>query len=87
MRDVRDVSVRNLDLQQVALLAPFALVGALLVVVAGVGLVGAVAETQQTWRWYFRMEQAVATATPVALALTGASVLALFGAVMLTGEE
>ena len=85
MREVKP----DLDLsaRRVARIAPLLLVGALLVVVAGVGLVGAVAETQQTWRWYFRMEQAVATATPIALALTGASVLALFGAVLFTGEE
>ncbi|NHN58694.1 MULTISPECIES: hypothetical protein [Halorussus] len=87
MRDVRDLSVRNLSARRLLQIAPFVLVGALLVVVAGVGLVAAVAETQQTWRWYFRMEEAVATATPVALALSGASVLALFGAVLLTGDE
>lgn len=80
---MREVGV---DFRQLARIAPLVLVGALLVVVAGVGLVGAVAETQQTWRWYFRMEQTVATATPIALALTGASVLALFAAVLFTGE-
>lgn len=77
----------NLDFRQVARVAPLVFVGALLVVVAGVGLVGAVAESQQTWRWYFRMEQAIATATPIALALTGASVVSFFGAVLFTGEE
>ena len=66
--------------------APLVFAGLLLVVVAGVGVVGALAETQQTWRWYFRMEQAVAAATPVALWLTGATILSLFGAVLLAGE-
>ncbi|NEU56986.1 hypothetical protein [Halorussus sp. MSC15.2] len=79
--------MRELPARRAAQVVPLVLVGALLVVVAGVGLVAAVAETQQTWRWYFRMEQAVATATPVALALSGASLVALFGAVFLTGEE
>ncbi|MFC4450075.1 hypothetical protein [Halorussus aquaticus] len=79
--------MRDLPARRAARVVPLVLVGALLVVVAGVGLVAAVAETQQTWRWYFRMEQAVATATPVALALSAASLVALFGAVFLTVEE
>ncbi|WP_435178447.1 hypothetical protein [Halorussus sp. AFM4] len=87
MPDPRDLPVRRPSLRRLMQVAPLVLVGALLVVVAGVGLVAAVAETQQTWRWYFRMEQAIATATPLALALSGASVLALFGAVLLTGTE
>lgn len=82
-----EVALPDLDPRQVARIAPFVLVGALLVVVASVGVVAAVAETQQTWRWYFRMERAVAAATPVALTLSGASVVALFGAVLLTGDE
>lgn len=77
----------SLDLRRAVRVAPMVLVGLLLVVVAGVGLVGFLAETQQTWRWYFRMEQAVAAATPVALALSGASLVALFGAVLFTGGE
>ncbi|WP_137286894.1 hypothetical protein [Halorussus salinisoli] len=78
--------MRELSVRRVVRVAPLAFVGALLVVVAGVGLVAAVAETQQTWTWYFRMEQVIATATPVALALSGASIVALFGAVLLTGD-
>lgn len=66
--------------------APLVFAGLLLAVVAGVGVVGALAETQQTWRWYFRMEQTVAAATPVALWLTGATIASLFGAVLLAGE-
>lgn len=77
----------NPDFRRFVRTAPLLLVGALLVVVASVGVVGVVAESQQTWRWYFRMEQAVAAATPIALALSGASIVALFGAVLVTGEE
>lgn len=79
---MREVLSGNLSLRRVARVVPLVLFGALLVVVASVGLVGVVAETQQTWQWYFRMEQAIATATPIALALSGASLVALFGAVL-----
>jgi hypothetical protein len=78
--------MRELSARRVAQVTPLVLLGALVVVVAGVGFVGFVAETQQTWRWYFRMEQAVATATPLALALSGASLVALFGAVLVTAD-
>jgi hypothetical protein len=84
---LREALARDLNPRRIARAAPLVLVGALLAVVAGVGLVAFVAETQQTWRWYFRMEQVVAAATPLALALSGASILALFGAVLFTGEE
>lgn len=83
---MREVLSGKLSLRQVARVVPLVLFGALLVVVASVGLVGFVAETQQTWQWYFRMEQAIATLTPVAVALSGASIVALFGAVLLTDE-
>ena len=78
--------MRELSARRVAQVVPLVLLGALVVVVAGVGVVGALAETQQTWRWYFRMEQTVAAATPIALWLTGATILSLFGAVLLAGE-
>lgn len=82
-----ELEIPDQSLRRVASVAPLVFVAALLVVVAGVGAVGAVAETQQTWRWYFRMEQAAAAATPVALALSGASIVALFGAVLVIGDE
>ncbi|WP_227357463.1 hypothetical protein [Haladaptatus salinisoli] len=78
--------MREVKLRQAAQAIPLVLLGTLVVVVAGVGLVGFVAETQQTWRWYFRMEQAIAIATPIALALAGASLVALLGAILFVRE-
>lgn len=51
-------------------------VGALCLVVAGVGAVAVVSELAGTWDYYFLMERTVALATPVATALLGATVLA-----------
>ena len=59
---------------------------ALCLVVAAVGVVAFVAELHATWTWYFRMEQAIETATPVAMGLLGASVAFLFGTVATAGN-
>lgn len=80
-----DLSLRQ-AVRKATRVAPLVLVGLLLVVVAGVGLIGAIAETQQTWQWYFRMEQAVAVATPIALVLSAASLASLFGAILFIKE-
>lgn len=68
-------------------MTPVVLLMALLFVVAGVGLVGFLAETQQTWQWYFRMEQVIAAATPVTLTLSGVTLVALFGSVLILGNR
>ena len=47
-------------------------------VVAAVGAVAVVAELNETWRWYFLMERAIAFGTPITLALVGLSVVACF---------
>lgn len=60
---------------------------ALLLVVAAVGAVAFVAEMYATWTWYFRMEQAIATATPVAVWLLGVSMAFLFGTVLTADRE
>lgn len=78
--------MREVNPRRAAQAIPLVLLGALVVVVAGVGLVGFVAETQQTWRWYFRMEQAIAIATPIALALAGTSLVVLLGAILFVSE-
>ncbi|NHN48942.1 hypothetical protein G9464_15255 [Halostella sp. JP-L12] len=54
---------------------------ALCLVVATVGAVAFVAELHATWTWYFRMERAIETATPVAMWLLATSVAFLFGTV------
>jgi hypothetical protein len=48
--------------------------------VAGVGAVAVYAESQGTWGSYFRMEQAIAFATPLSMWLLGAAVALSFGA-------
>lgn len=59
---------------------------ALCLVVAAVGVVAFVAELHATWTWYFRMERAIETATPLAMWLLGASVAFLFGTVATAGK-
>jgi hypothetical protein len=54
---------------------------ALLLVVVAVGTVAFVAEMHATWTWYFRMEQTITAATPVAMWLLGASLAFFFGTV------
>jgi hypothetical protein len=61
-------------------LAAVASVGALCLLVAGVGAVAVYAESQGTWGWYFQMEQAIAFATPLSIWLLGAAVALSFGA-------
>lgn len=58
-------------------------VGSLLLVVLGAATVAILAEFAKTWRWYFRMEQAMAVATPVTLALLALSLVGLAGMVAL----
>lgn len=58
-----------------------AVVGALTLVVIGVGAVAMAAELLNTWDYYFLMERTVAAATGVVLALLAAAVLVGFGAV------
>ncbi|WP_254536046.1 hypothetical protein [Halomarina litorea] len=59
--------------------AAVASVGALCLLVAGVGAVAMVAEYNATWDWYFLMERAVAFATPAAMWLLAAVLVGLVG--------
>ena len=62
--------------------------GGLLLVVLGAATVAMLAEFAKTWRWYFRMEQAMALAMPAALILLGLFVVGLVGMVVLaSGDE
>lgn len=60
---------------------------ALVALVAAVGAVAAYAETQQTWTWYFHMERAIETATPLVVALTLVSLVSLLGFVLVADLE
>jgi uncharacterized membrane protein len=53
----------------------------LALVVLGVGVVAFLAELAKTWTWYFRMEQAMALATPVVLVLLVVSIVGGVGVV------
>ncbi|MFB6206769.1 MAG: hypothetical protein ABEJ05_09630 [Haloglomus sp.] len=55
--------------------------GALCLLVAGVGLVALAAEFSRSWGAYFVMERVVAAATPAAVVLAGALLLAGLAAV------
>ena len=57
--------------------------GGLLLVVLGAATVAMLAEFAKTWRWYFRMEQAMALAMPATLILLGLFVVGLVGMVVL----
>lgn len=57
---------------------------ALCLVVAVVGGVAVVAESVNTWTWYFRMERAVAMATPLTVGLLAVTLGGAVGSVMLT---
>ncbi len=59
--------------------AALASVGALCLLVAGVGAVAVFAESYATWDWYFVMEKAIALATPAAMWLLGAALVGLVG--------
>lgn len=56
----------------------------LCLVVAVVGAVAVLAELQNTWRWYFRMEQTIALATPIVLGLLGLALASTLGLVVFT---
>lgn len=60
-------------------------VGALCLVVAGVGAVAVVAELVGVWRYYLLMERTIALATPVATVLLAATILAGLGTVIRAG--
>lgn len=62
-------------------------VGGLLLVVLGAATVAVLAEFAKTWRWYFRMEQAMALATPATLLLLALSVVGLVGTVALADRD
>jgi hypothetical protein len=61
--------------------------GGLLLVVLGAATVAMLAEFAKTWRWYFRMEQAMALAMPATLVLLGLFVLGLVGMVVLASHD
>jgi hypothetical protein len=58
----------------------------LLLSIAAVAVVAVGAESVQTWGWYFRMEQAMALATPLALGFAGSSLAAGFALVWVASE-
>lgn len=60
---------------------------ALVLVVMAVGAVAVYAEAQKTWTWYFHMERAIETATPIAVGLVVVSLLAFFGFVLVAGRD
>jgi len=62
-------------------------VGGLVLVVLSAATVAMLAEFAKTWRWYFRMEQAMALATPVTLVLLGSAVVGLIGAVVVADRD
>ena len=61
--------------------------GGLLLVVLGAATVAMLAEFAKTWRWYFRMEQAMALAMPATLVLLGLFVLGLVGMVVFASHD
>lgn len=71
----------------VARAATVASTTALALVVMAVGAVAVYAEAQKTWTWYFHMEQAIETATPIAVGLVVVSLLAFFGFVLVAGRD
>lgn len=59
----------------------------LCLLVLGVAVVAVVAEFHATWRWYFRMEQVMAAAAPVTVALLVAFLAGWFGLVATTPAD
>ncbi len=59
---------------------------ALCLAVAAVGGVAVVAESLSTWSWYFRMERAVALATPLVVGLVAVTLGAAMGSVIFTDD-
>lgn len=64
--------------------ATLAAFGVLCLVVFVVGAFALLAESQRTWEWYFRMEQAIAMGTPVVVALLGVVTVGAIALVFLT---
>lgn len=62
-------------------------VAGLVLVVLSAATVAMLAEFAKTWRWYFRMEQAMTLATPVTLVLLGLTVVGLTGAVVVADRN
>jgi hypothetical protein len=62
-------------------------VGGLVLVVLGAATVAVLAEFAKTWRWYFRMEQAMALAAPMTLTLLCLSLVGLAGVVALATSD
>lgn len=61
--------------------------GGLVLVLLGAATVAMLAEFAKTWRWYFRMEQAMALAMPVTLVLLGCFVVGLVGMVAVATRD
>jgi len=61
--------------------------GGLVLVVLGAATVAMLAEFAKTWRWYFRMEQAMALAMPATLVLLGLFVVGLVGMVAVADRD
>ena len=59
---------------------------ALCLAVAVVGGVAVVAESINTWTWYFRMEQAMALGTPLVLGLVAVTLGGAMGSMVFTRE-
>jgi hypothetical protein len=62
-------------------------VGALLLVVLGAATVAVLAEFAKTWRWYFRMEQAMGLAAPASVALLCLAIAGLLGVVAFADRD
>jgi hypothetical protein len=54
----------------------------LCLVVVGVGSIAVLAESMNTWIWYFRMEHVIAAGTPVVLGLLGLTLVSAIGFVV-----
>jgi len=62
-------------------------VGGLVIVVIGAAVVAILAEFAKTWRWYFRMEQAMALAAPVTITLLGLALVGFVGVVAVANDD
>lgn len=60
---------------------------ALVLVVMAVGAVAVYAEARKTWTWYFHMERAIETATPIVVGLVVVSLFAFFGFVLVARND
>lgn len=59
----------------------------LCLVVIGVGSVAVVAESMNTWVWYFRMERAITAGTPVVLGLLGLTLVSAIGFIVVSPTD